>query len=149
MLANGSRTKLDDEDFLEFSQYSWHLTNGYPSRHKNDGSGQKMYLHRMIAKTPDHLHTDHINGDKLDNRKKNLRNVTASQNHMNRRKDTRNGLTSQLKGASYHKASKRWRSRIKVGDKQIALGYFNTAMEAHTAYIKAAKKYFGNYRFVG
>lgn len=148
-LANGSKTKVDDDDYQEVSKHSWHLTNGYPSRHRNDGSGKKMYLHRFVAKTPDNLHTDHINGDKLDNRKANLRNVTASQNHMNRRKDGRKGLTSALKGAQYHKASGLWRSRIKVGDKHLSLGYFKTEMEAHTAYIQAAKEHFGDYRFVG
>jgi metal-dependent hydrolase (beta-lactamase superfamily II) len=95
------------------------------------------------------MHTDHINGNKLDNRKSNLRVVTASQNHMNRRKDGRKGLTSTLKGAQYHKASGLWRSRIKVGDKHLSLGYFKTEMEAHTAYINAAKEHFGAYRFVG
>lgn len=148
-LASGHRTKVDDDDYTELSTYSWHLSNGYPSRHKNDGSSGKIYLHRVVSKTPEGLHTDHINGNKLDNRKINLRVVTASQNHMNRRKDGRKGLTSNLKGASYHKQSKKWRARIKVGDKQLSLGYFDTAMAAHTAYIEAAKKYYGIYRFVG
>lgn len=146
-LPSGHRTKVDDEDYIELKQHKWHLSNGYPSRHKNDGSDSKLYLHRIVSNTPEDMHTDHINGDKLDNRKVNLRIVTASQNHMNRRKDGRKGLTSKLKGAQLHKASGLWRSRIKVGDKHISLGYFKTEMAAHTAYIEAAKKYYGNYRF--
>lgn len=148
-LPSGHQVKVDDDDYQNLRQYKWHLSNGYPSRHKNDGSGGKIYLHRVVSKTPEGLHTDHINGNKLDNRRSNLRVVTASQNHMNRRKDGRKGLTSKLKGAQYHKASGLWRSRIKVGDKHLSLGYFKTEMEAHTAYINAAKKYFGDYRFVG
>ena len=148
-LPSGHRVKVDDDDYEELSKDGWHLSNGYASRHKNDGSGGKIYMHRVVSSTPDDMHTDHINRDKLDNRKSNLRVVTASQNHMNRRKDGRRGLTSVFKGAQYHKASGLWRSRIKVGSNQISLGYFKTEMEAHNAYIEAAKKYYGNYAFVG
>lgn len=149
VLASGHKTKVDEEDYKELSRYSWHLSNGYPSRHKNDGTGKKIYLHRIVSKTPEGLHTDHINGNKLDNRKSNLRIVTASQNHMNRRKDSRKGLSTSLKGASYHKLSKKWRARIKVGDRQISLGYYDTDREAHLAYRKAAEELYGVHAFVG
>lgn len=148
-LASGDRVKVDDDDCAELRAHKWHLSNGYASRHKNDGTGGKIYMHRVVSKTPENMHTDHINGNKLDNRKSNLRVVTASQNHMNRRKDSRKGLTSQLKGAQFHKASNLWRSRIKVEGRHISLGYYKTEMEAHNAYMDACKEHFGEYRFVG
>jgi len=148
-LADGHRTKVDNNDYVSLSQYKWHLSNGYPSRHKNDGSGSKIYMHRVINKTPDGLHVDHINHDKLDNRKNNLRNVTASQNHMNRKKVIRSNTTSTLKGASYHAESGRWRARIYTGEGEKSLGYFKTDREAHLAYRKAVKLFFGVNGFVG
>lgn len=149
VLSNGKATKVDDEDYMRFMPSKWHLSNGYPSKHKKDGSGSKDYLHRLIMEPPQGMHVDHINGDKLDNRRCNLRIVTASQNHMNRRKSMWRNTTSPLKGAQFHKYSGKWRSRIKVDGRQISLGYYETAMQAHNAYIEAAKKHYGEYRFVG
>lgn len=79
---------------------------------------------------------DHINRDGLDNRWENLRLASHSENQ-------RNGRPRPLKGASWHKASQKWRAVITVNDKQIALGYFETAEEAHEAYREASAKYHG------
>lgn len=78
---------------------------------------------------------DHINGDRLDSRISNLRECTRSQNQFNRRK----GRTTPLKGA--HKYRGVWKSVLYVNKKAIYLGKFNTAEEAHDAYVAASKKY--------
>lgn len=76
-------------------------------------------------KTPANLYTDHVNRNKLDNRKVNLRWVTASENAKNVgvHKDTKSGV----KGVSYKKGRKScWQARV---DKKT-LGYFKTIEEA-------------------
>ena len=83
---------------------------------------------------------DHINGDRSDNRLCNLRAATAQQNSLNRR-SVRDGL----KGVCFHKGNNRWMSRIKVNGRQEFLGYFDTEIEAHEAYCRAAAELHGEF----
>jgi hypothetical protein len=85
---------------------------------------------------------DHINGKKDDNRWANLRLASQSQNLGNskRHKDNRSGF----KGVRI-KASGRFDARIMVNRKEIALGTFDTAEEAHRAYANAAYRYRGEF----
>ena len=64
---------VDREDFTKLSKFKWCLTNGYPSRRQNISVNKSkiVYMHRIVMNTPEGMITDHINGDKLDNRKKN------------------------------------------------------------------------------
>lgn len=80
---------------------------------------------------------DHINGDTLDNRISNLRDVPCSQNLQNQRKAQKRSKSGLL-GVSFHAARKRWRAQISVGSKNMHIGYFKTAEDAHQAYL--AKK---------
>lgn len=82
---------------------------------------------------------DHIDGDTLNNRIENLRDVSVSVNMQNRRSATR-GSSAGLLGASWHGASGRWHARIKMGGATTSLGYFDTAEAAHAAYIKAKRE---------
>ena len=75
-LTQGKFALVDEEDFERSSQNKWCLTNGYPSRRKE---GRVQYLHRFLMNEPTGLQIDHRNGDKLDNRKANLRTATNAQ----------------------------------------------------------------------
>lgn len=87
-LTKGQVTLVDDEDFEELNKWSWKLsTNGYAIRCPSNGkteNGRYKYttirMHRVIMRTPNGLETDHINGNRLDNRKCNLRNITRADN---------------------------------------------------------------------
>lgn len=86
---------------------------------------------------------DHKNTVRWDNRWNNLREATGTQNHANssRRRDN----TSGFKGVSWHAPRKKWRARVMVERKEIHLGLFNSKRLACAAYIKAAKKHFGEF----
>lgn len=86
---------------------------------------------------------DHINGDRADNRIANLRPCTNQQNQRNRRPNPK-ASNGGLKGAM-RAQNGRWQARIKVNDKTIHLGTFTTVLEAHTAYVEAAERLFGEF----
>lgn len=86
---------------------------------------------------------DHINGVPADNRLHNLREVSRSQNNMNRQIQTNN--TSGFKGVYFYKRIGKWHSRIKVCGKYISLKYHDTAESASAAYQAASKQYHGEF----
>ena len=86
---------------------------------------------------------DHINGIKDDNRWKNLREATCSQNKMNCGLSKRN--KSGYKGVFWRKELGKWRASIKKDQKRIYLGHFDTKEGAAKAYNEAALKYFGEF----
>lgn len=100
-------------------------------------NSDKIYIHThqfiwywVNKEVVDHI--DHINGIKDDNRIDNLRSVTNQQNHFNRIK---------VKGYTFYKPTKKWKSYIKISGKLIHLGYFQTEEEARESYLKAKKIY--------
>lgn len=76
---------------------------------------------------------DHKNGDRADNRIKNLQVVTQSQNL--RKKDG-------IKGCTFHKGSQKWQAEIRIDGKKKHLGLYETEEEARAAYV-AVKKFCG------
>lgn len=76
---------------------------------------------------------DHINGDKQDNRIKNLRDVSVRENGSNKFYHRK----GKLVGATFCKDKKIWRSQIEINKKTVHLGRFKTETEAHEAYKKA------------
>jgi len=86
---------------------------------------------------------DHINHNRSDNRRCNLRTCTQSQNMANRRKHK--GLSSKYKGVHWRKKEKRWRAQIRINYRTIYLGQFVDELDAATAYDITALKYFGEF----
>lgn len=140
-IASGKEVLISEADFGLVSQFLWHVgAKGYVMARLN---GKKIYLHRLIMNTPNDMDTDHINRNKLDNRRENLRIATRSENNMNKKMQTNN--TSGYKGVGWNKQNQNWRAKIKVGDKHLNLGSFQDKILAAKAYDDAAKKYFGKY----
>jgi hypothetical protein len=94
-------------------------------------------------KTPYGLQTDHINRNKLDNRKCNLRIVNCSQNKMNIK--LRSDNSSGVKGVYFDKQRKKWVAEIMLNKKKFHLGRFNNIEEAKLKRKFAEKQYFGEY----
>lgn len=144
-LTQGKTCVCDDEDFPELSKYRWRFGSpGYAVRTaKVNGRWTVMSMHRQLLNVPLNFQTDHINGDKLDNRKENLRVCTPSQNRCNRGKTLNN--TSGIKGVFWHKRDNKWRAQIKVGGIQFWLGYFDSMEDASKAYNEAAIRLHGEF----
>ncbi len=85
---------------------------------------------------------DHVDRDKANNRWKNLRAASPSQNQYNK---VLRPSKSGFRGVCFHRQSGRWQARIKVAGKKISLGYHPTAEAAAAAYDLAARKHHGNF----
>lgn len=86
---------------------------------------------------------DHKDGNKANNKLKNLRLATNSQNKQNGRKYRTN--KSGFKGVHWDNEAKKWRAQIRVLGKGKTLGRFVTKQKARVAYSKAARKHFGEF----
>lgn len=87
LLANtGNYALVDDEDYdFVMSFGKWHENDsGYVVKRGTwNGRRSTIRMHIVINETPKRLHTDHINGNRLDNRRSNLRSVSSSINAWN------------------------------------------------------------------
>ena len=131
---------IDSKDFPIISSYKWCFDGRYATTHIK---GKKNYLHRLLLNVPKGMFSDHINGNKLDNRRCNLRLCTPSQNSMNIPLTAKN--TSGYKGVYFEKERNKWRAQIKFKDKRVRIGRYLTALEAAKTYNQYAKKYFGEF----
>lgn len=139
-LKHGETVLVDEEDFEELNKYKWCLNSGGYATRMNDGH-TSILMHRFINKTPKGLETDHINGNKLDNRRANLRSVTHSQNQIHSRLPKTN--TSGFKGIVWDKKNKKWQVQIKLNQKNIYLGRYSDVELAKVARKEGEKLYFG------
>jgi hypothetical protein len=92
-------------------------------------SGHQFIYYWVNKKVVDCI--DHINGNRDDNRIDNLRSVTNQQNLFN----------TNAKGYTFNKNKNKFKSQIRVNNKSIYLGYFDTEVEASKAYLDAKKMY--------
>lgn len=135
-LTQGKYALVDSEDINLVKQYKWHFVkHGYA---ESVTKGKHIYMHRLITNAPKGKEVDHINGDKLDNRKKNLRLVNHTVNMQNSLRKTNlsgfRGVRKNLVG---------WQAYIFLKNKFINLGNFRTPEEAFEARREGEIKYFG------
>ena len=151
-LTQGQNAVVDVADFEWLSQWNWaahRRPDGktfYAVRQVYKPNRKFLYMHKVILGCASL--GDHINGDTLDNRRRNLRPCDHLGNSRNCKRSRRN--TSGFKGAIWVKDSRRtdggrWSARIRFDGKLVFLGYFSSARDAGAAYNKAAKKYFGEF----
>lgn len=125
---DGSQVLVDDNDWRSVHVHSWFLDNGYVHNAK------KGRLHRFLMNpAPDEI-IDHINQNKLDNRRSNLRIVSYSVNNNNRPKQS--GCTSRYKGVYFDASRGLWGARIQKNHHVSFLGRFKTEDEARHEYLK-------------
>lgn len=132
---------LDEDDYKLVSSYNWWLTKqGYAYTQtcvKNVRT--TILMHRLIMQ-PGDKEVDHANGDKLDNRRANLRYCTRSQNNANRPH-----TIGKYKGVRFSKNA--WQAEIKKNKKYIYIGRFKEIKDAAKAYDKKAIELFGDFAY--
>lgn len=143
-LTQGRVALVDAEDYDQLMKYNWHVSSGYAKRSEvRNGKIVVIPMQRQIMGEPENMLVDHINHDKLDNRRCNLRVATRTQNLRNRAKWILK--TSKYKGVDYYKRIKRWRARIEVNGKNVHIGSYRTQEEAALAYNNAALIHHGEF----
>jgi len=149
-LTKGHIAIVDDEDYPLLAQWKWSYSQGYAVRKVKTETGTKTYaMHSQLLTTACDSIVDHINGNRLDNRRHNLRPCAHLQNNMNRRPNL-NKLSNPFKGVYKHKRRKAnpWQAMIGYQGTRIHLGVFPTATEAAKAYNAAALHYYGEYAWL-
>ena len=144
-LTKGKAATVDKKDYEYLKQWKWYCDAcGYAARSAIiDGRKSRVIMHRVIAKTPEDMCTDHINMDRLDNRRENLRIVNKSQNGMNRL--VNEGREIPYKGVSFRKDSKKYRAYGSLNKKRKYLGEYENPIDAAKKYNEFAKKVYGEY----
>jgi hypothetical protein len=122
VMPDGTVFYIDTEN-LEFvkSNY-WHLHDGYLRSTKHG------MMHRKILNVPKNMECDHINRNRLDNRKSNLRVVTHKENMQN--KSTYKNNSSGYPGIKWNKSLNKWQSQITINKVRKHLGVFANLQDA-------------------
>lgn len=132
---------FDREDFPLVSKHTWHLgKRGYPCMHKKR---KKITLHRLLLPDTAGMDVDHISGDKMDNRRRNLRVCTHQQNMFNQKRRCTN--TSGYTGVSFMKNVGRYEAYLHHDGKKMRLGLYADVREAAKARDRVAAARFGEY----
>ncbi len=137
---------VDDDDYDKLKDYTWRLVEGYPARGCNANtslSSPFILMTHCILPCKEGFVIDHVDQNRLNNQKINLRYLTYSQNNFHSDKHVRN--TTGFKGvfsATYH-GRVSYRARVCINQQRINLGSFKTAEEAAKAYDAYVKLHVG------
>lgn len=155
--SKGEEFWFDKEDYDLIQPFYWYYsTQGYlhaanPKEDPYSLGVTTVAFHRLVMnaygldKDIDHIVHPDRNGNKIDNRKSNLRFVNDSLNSQNRTRRSDN--TSGCTGVYYNKRDNKWIANICIEKKRIVLGAFNNKDDAIKARKDAEIKYFGDYRY--
>jgi hypothetical protein len=124
---NGLVEAIVDDEHVDLSRYGWRTDkHGYVYR---KSAGKRIFLHHVVGdKPPCGMVTDHINRNKLDNTKLNLRHLMRAHSQQNVGPQKRN--RSGLRGAQFDRSCGKWKAMVRCGGESFALGYYQSAVEA-------------------
>lgn len=116
---------VDEEQYERLSGMRWHLYRGYAAHTLRNGS--KILMHREVvgAKPRDGSEIHHLNGDRLDNRRDNLK-ITTKAEHQH---EHAGRSASGFRGVYWH-TNGRWQAQVKCKGIKQTLGYFDDPREA-------------------
>lgn len=150
--GKGKYAWVSDEDYGYLIQWSWRVSDkGYATTGKEGSTAHFLVLERMGCDPEgERWGIDHINRNKLDNRRSNLRPVTATQSIQNR--SPKKDASSKYKGVFWWQDPRyehcAWGAKISYKEEKKFLGYFNTEQEAARAYDAAAKERYVEYAYL-
>ena len=150
-----SRFVIDDEHVLLLDDADDHwvagkcvwLSGGYANVRLSTGcaGAKRVFVHRLVVQpAPDEL-IDHINRNRLDCTRANLRIATRSQNLCNRGKAKHN--KSGYKGVYFCKQTQRWRAEIRFNNQRVKIGRFDSLIVAAQAYDAMAVQMHGEFAY--
>lgn len=143
-LTRGLVAVVDADDAERIGAHKWLAIPSKNTAYAGRFQGKRLILmHRAISDAVDGVLVDHEDGNGLNNRRKNLRHCDHQHNLFNRRKLA--AASSQYKGVSWHKGSRRWAANITAHNKLLYLGSFDVEEAAALAYNRAAVRYFGDF----
>jgi hypothetical protein len=158
IIISNTKCYIDDCDFELFSKYRWSAhekryvktTNNYVGYYKNKNGKickkqKSIFLHRLILNAEKGQIVDHINGNRLDNRRCNLRITDYFGNARNRAGDF--CKKSKLPKGVYFsgKPNKIYRVRLQTKIKRFECGHFSCIAAAVLKYNELARKHFGEF----
>lgn len=134
---------IDNSDFERLSQYKWAMYQGYAAREMvvsvNPRVRKIIKMHREILGFPD-FDIDHINRNKLDNRKLNLRKTNKSANGHNR--GAQINSKTKIKGVCFDTRTNKWRAYLTINKKQVYSHLFKDQQQATLARQQAERVYY-------
>ncbi len=136
-LTQGKFAIVDDEDYERIKSQKWNYSSG------GYAVSPLGRMHRVILNCSIGFEIDHINRDKLDNRKENLRVCSRHENNANKGKYKNN--KSGYKGVDFYPPLGKYRAQLKRMGIKMHIGYYKTAIEAAKAYDKKAVEIFGEF----
>ncbi len=145
-LTHGLAAIVDAEDYEMLAARKWYVDFRAGGRVYVRGSADGRRMHRVITGAGPGEQVDHRNHDTLDNRRKNLRVCTNSQNSMNRL--MRSDNTSGYKGVYLRKDTGKWVAEITVNGRTKTFGSSAKPEDAAAAYRAAALELHGEFACV-
>lgn len=141
-LSSGEFFIFDLDDYEKIKDVTWVKgTKGYIVG-KTKGDRKSIRVHRIIMNCPKGMVVDHINHNKLDNRKSNLRICTVGQNNLNKCPYSNR---SEKTGVSWYR--NKWRVSITINKQDIYLGRYDKYEDAVQVRLDAEQKYFGEFAY--
>lgn len=144
---NNNQFIIDRDDYGKVSQFCWHQHHGYfEAKDIRNSCKNIIYLHRLILDCEldgHNFEVDHINGDKSDNRKSNLRKLTKQENIINRKPPKNRDIA----GVQWHKRDEVWEVWISYNKQTHYLGRTKDYNEAVRIRYEAEQKLHGEYGY--
>ena len=120
---------ISKSDLDVVKQIYWRKTEYGYARGKNPITRKDIFLHKYITQTSKETVIDHINRNKLDCRRENMRIADSQINSLNR--NAPRNSTTGYKGVTFDYRTGKFRAYVKIDRKQINLGLFDTAELAY------------------
>lgn len=132
LLSSGASALVDDDDYQTVAQYKWNPRNGYAVTYINTYTDFcSVSMHGLIMGRRPNMDIDHINRNRLDNRRSNLRHCTRSENCLN---SGPRSPASGFKGVYWNNRKSKWRVELTYKGKRIRVGHFSDREDAALAY---------------